>query len=414
MKNLSKASQVVKGDIIWYVDNVTGDVIYATQGEDNKSFYSYAGVKDGVFAHPQALSHYDMWFTESYSLPEVKGMIKLRIASEESFQFKDIEVQHKFNQWSTEVLAGKISSDGNEFLVYTQGVDKSALKKIAGYFSKLHLIKANSVVLLSNQPFGTVKDLFMESQMATAAPIQVVAQVEDAAIVQLVEQFKNGSQEAGEQLYEKYHKSIKDVMWGFIKNNPKMRAKQEDIENELSLEFLRALKRYDGSTKLSTFVYNTLQGIMKNILNPVRNQDDQQMNIGNESGDEEQTELNLNRVEKDYRDRDSEKDNSDYLNSDFLKEVMEQQLDSKLFKIVSDYFFEGKTLKEIGTETGTSGEYVRQLIEKALDKLRKHPDMSTLADDMHLSAESIKIGMIFNESREATDSSTSLTNIKQA
>ena len=50
---------------------------------------------------------------------------------------------------------------------------------------------------------------------------------------------------------------------------------------------------------------------------------------------------------------------------------MIDQLDERYRSIVWDYYFEGKTLREIGSSRGFSKQYAHQELKKAIDMLRK-------------------------------------------
>jgi hypothetical protein len=81
-------AKVTKNEVIWYFDNNTKNIIYAIDGEDNRDLFSFAAVKDGILAHPEKLNHFDLWFTNKYSVPEVTGIVKLKVASDASLETK--------------------------------------------------------------------------------------------------------------------------------------------------------------------------------------------------------------------------------------------------------------------------------------------------------------------------------------
>lgn len=412
MNKLSQLSVNV-GDVIWYVDTITADLIYNIDGQDNSKLVSIAAIRDGVFGHPLEVNHLDLWANYQYSIPELKSLVALRNSSKESFEFKNIELNDKFEKWSNKVVAGKITFDGNKIFIVASHLTELITKKICSFFTRLGLLSTDSVVYFNSEDYGPVSDLFIKPENTTLSnsyPITQLAFIKTAEqesqeVIDLVNEYKNGpdKQSAGEKLYEKYHKLVRQLLNTAWKVNPVYNKYPISEDNEIYSEklqevmvgFLQSLLNFDPSKdKLSTFIYSSVSGNVINALNLSRS-------IGTED-------TNFHTVNAPHSKNEAEEggfsfdrmvDNSQPEvvpeKSDLMELIKKTLQNPKLYKIFTDYEINDRTLEDIGNEYGVTRERIRQLIEKAKEMLRSDPSFK----EYSLDKESIKLGMLFNDNR---------------
>ncbi len=153
------------GHVVWYLDPASQDVVYGIDGTDNTKFYSFEGVRDGVVAHPEHLNHYDIWFTNNYTLPQVKGFVNVRNASEESFEIAAEDIKTKFDNWSRNLVAGRISKDRMTINIIAQVPTEPEVKRIAAFFLKNELLSPETMIYWNLEQTLSVKDLFSQGVM---------------------------------------------------------------------------------------------------------------------------------------------------------------------------------------------------------------------------------------------------------
>lgn len=409
------------GNVVWYLDTSTKNIIYAVDGEDNKEYYSYKGVREGELGFPEHLNHCDMWFTNKYPFPQVTGLVKLRNEDEDCFLFKSTEIDSQFKNWSKDILAGRISSDG-EVLTSFSTISNHImdLKLAVNFFLKKGLIN-NSSMLYWNEEFQGPASYIMGDTEMMLSNKEVTAQAEmtmpaisreDPQIVDLVERYKNGDKEAGDSLFEKYDKLIRGVWYSFLKKmniNPNS-PKAEDALQEAYIDFLNKVKDYNPEkSKFSTFVYHNAEGEIMNFLNPKRHKTDfKQIDTPNNT---ERSEGEINKGLDQVLVQNKEENPNAHI-SERAEEII-SELPEKEQKIIKDYLYNDKTLQEIGDEVGVTRERIRQIINKIIGKIRLDPmiqeqkpeiekEKVDLKQFSELDTERLKLGMIFKDDQEPT------------
>lgn len=437
------------GEILFYLDPITKNVVYAIDGEDNINYYSYQAVrKEGVLAHPEHLNHEDIWFTQNFTLLQVKGFINLRNASEEGFECKAYDIKEKFELWKQNIVAGSITKDNKNINIIASKLLTSETRQVINFFIKNHLINDNSMVSWNSVPQNHAGEFFVikpkpEMLLATklvqgqpvseipdhsapqvsltdSAPSEVVNEPavdvspapaasmpnpgqsrEDPEVLALIEKYKAGDADAADQLYMKYEKLIRGTVNSYLRKYGKETIKGNDVDNpnydlfqEAVVKFLERLKDYDPTKgRLSTFVQINAEGVARNSLNRTPSPE---INIQNKPSSPTYENSDIEDVGQTDFDKMSppEQKNTDM---DELNRVLSdfEAQDPKLGKVLKEYFFNEKTYQQIGDEMGVSKEYIRQIIEKALEKLRTNPAMQAFSRKI----EAIKLDIIFNVSR---------------
>lgn len=493
------------GEILFYLDPVSKEVIYAIDGEDNINYYSYQAVrKEGLLAHPEHLNHEDIWFTQNFTLPQVKGFINLRNASEEGFECKEYDIKEKFELWKQHIVAGSISKDNKKINIISSKLLTSETRQVINFFIKNHLINDQSMVSWNNVPqnhagkFFVIKpkpEMLLATKLVQGQPVpeipshsapqvsltdsvpseiankpaaEVAPQApvinpgqsrEDPEVLALIEKYKAGDSDAADQLYMKYEKLIRGVVNSYLRRYGKETIKGNDVDNpnydlfqEAVVKFLERLKDYDSTKgRLSTFIQINSEGVarhilsrppgrtnitefdqdprLKRVLDEYQNGDKSYEQIGSELGipPEEVKELINKAISLEGKERGLEVNiqnkpsSPTYENNDiedvgqpdfdkmsppeqkntdmdeFNKVINEFEMqDPKLGKVLKEYFYNNKTYQQIGDEIGVSKEYIRQIIEKALEKLRTNPAMQAFSRKI----EAIKLDIIFNNKKE--------------
>lgn len=401
------------GNIVWYLDTKTKNIIWAVDGEDNKEYYSFLGVKQGSLGYPEHLNHYDMWFTNNFPFPQVKGFIKLYEESEDCFMFKLADIETDFHKWKKTILAGRISSDGDAVTAFSETPkDKKDLRLVANFFLKKDLINANTSLYWNEEFQGPASFILggedmlsnvsvenevkqVNAQSEISIPSSTGESKENPRIVDLIQRYRGGDKEAGESLLQQYDKAIRGVWYAFLRKigaspeNPKA----EDALQEAYLYFLDRMKRdYDPEkSKVTTFIYTNLPGIIQNHFNPQRNKEDllEIDTPNNTERNEGENDKGLDQISAP-----EEKDDAGHIAE--RAEAIISQYPEREQQMVRDFFYNGKTLQKIGDEFQVSRERVRQIINDIILRIRRDPKVKEHAPSVE-NDEQVKLGMIFND-----------------
>ena len=415
------------GNIIWYLDTETKNIIWAVDGEDNKEYYSYLGIKEGALAYPQHLNHYDMWFTNNFPFPQVKGFVKLYQDNEECFVFKIADIESDFSKWKKKILAGRISSDG-DVLTSFSGVpeNKKDLRCAVNFFLKKSLINENTSLYWNEEFQGPTSYILGGTEMLSnisndveeqtektvtaqaevtldgGVPEDVGPSNEDPQVISLVERYKNGDREAGETILEKYDKMIRGIWYSYLRkfNLKPDNHKAEDALQEAYMYFLDRLKEYDpAKAKLSTFIFKNTDGVIRNFFNPQRNKEDL-LEIDTPNNKEPLSDRNDDRetLTLDQMHAPVEKDEAGHIAE--RAEAIISQYPEREQTMVKDFFYNKKTLQQIGDDFQVSRERIRQIIEQVILRIRRDPKVREHAPDTD--TEKVKLGMIFKDDCEPT------------
>lgn len=418
------------GETVWYEDPETKDIIYAVDGTDNAGYYSYAAIKDGILAYPEHLNHYDMWLSETYSYPEIKGFITLRNESEQSFEFRDAEIRQKFDDWAERIFAGRIAKDSSKIFLLSESVQNEQLMSVISYFTRIALITDKTMIYWNGEPTVSVSELFSkENEMKLSSTAQVdvtpgtpsdsapmntgtpaaplassepAAPKEDQETTDIVNKYKAGDQSAGEILVNKYSRLILKRLNVNLRARGMPPLRENDFDNpsfeifqDCLLEFLKLLHKFDPmKAKLTTYIQTSIDGIVKNALNPQRNkQENLEVSVPHSKGDtEDEMGMSFDRMPQN---REQQPDANPDENSKYLRQIMDEAFksDPKLYEVLQKRFYENKTLQEAAAEMGVSAEYIRLLENKALELLRANP----LSRNLARKAELLKLEIVFNE-----------------
>ena len=411
-----------KGDILFYVNPSSGDIIYAVEGEDNTNFFSIDGIRKGVLAHPQELNHFDMWFTDTFSIPEVKGLVTLVKASTEAFSPKDQELSEKYTKWSKNVIAGTLSANGKNLVFCTKVHSIKEVKNIAVFFSKKGLIKSGTMLEYNSIQHPAI-DLFVdqrrEEEMTTAVLTTEAQELggptgkQQEENEELVLKFQAGFPEAGELLLQKNDKLIRGLINKWYKiygktipYNVEDDSDYMDLYQESVTYMLTRLQDYTPDKgAVSTFMYNNLEGSIRNYLNPKRDKgESSEISVPHTSNEDDKS-LSFDKMT-------DKTDHGNGESSEVVNQVLEN-LDPRLMAVIKGLYFEDKTLEQIGQEQGYTKEYARQLKEKALNLLRIHPEILRISDGEsrnYVNAELAKMEIIFDEPSRVEFDNASLSN----
>ena len=330
--------------------------MYATNGYDNPSLYSYVGLKtEGVLSYPTSLSHYDLWFNRQFTNNEIKSFKSLIESSDSAFFYKAGEIEGKLKKWSDGLTYGVVSPGGSKLSIAMQLYKPKWVKGICSFFDNLGLTTGKTMVYCNNRRIGEVDSILGDSKHM-AGQMEVFEPNEDAELLNLVQAWKNRDAVAGEKLLGRYEKMIHKLVNDYCKAYNIRSQDKEDILQNTYVQFLTKLDEYDTTKgKLSTFAYVNLSGMLRNSLNRLPDR-----------------ELNLKVERVSYPD-----EMKALVNSSFLKDVV-NELPDRLRIAVGSYFFQNETLEEIGKKLNLTKERVRQLINKGLDELRHNPKVQEL------------------------------------
>lgn len=397
------------GEVIFFVDPPTKNVICSIDGEDNHNLFSYEGIRDGLLAHPVHVSHFDIWFNSNYDPTVIKGFLKLQSASIETFKDKEEEISVKYYSWMKQAITGLISKDSKTIGLSGSSIGKSDVQNVCNFFLKNALANNDTELLVNGHSLGTIQSIFGEEN----PKMIITAQETDAAILQLVEQYKNGDPEtqrnAGDELISRYDKQLRGLLNQAVRqNNGKVNLEDHDYLDKLQnlyTYFLERMKQFDPTkAKITTFIQSNIALIIKNMFNSNRSKIDKHtQTVGpsaSNDGGEAAEDLTFSDPANMTRYKDNNSDEETFENKEFVNNIMENSLDPRLYNILKKYYYDKKTLEQIGQEEGVSFERVRQLINMALEKLRNNPEVKQLSPQAYKKIEALKVQMIFKEPNE--------------
>lgn len=378
-----------EGSVTFYIDPNNNDLKYAIQGMDNKNFISIFAVKRGLLGTPSHLSFFDMWFTDTFSSNEIRGFSKLAALSEESFDEKQVEIEQKFEDFRSKCVWGKISAgSANITLVGIRGRGDSRLGYMLSYFENLGYINGETWVNVNDGIKGKVKDMISRST-DSALMLSSSAQKEDPEVMELIKKYQLGDKEgAGNQLIEKYDGLIHSILEKYKRNYKISPNDEQDLLQDAYVKFLTKLSEYDPQKgKLSTYIYNTIDGLIKNSLNRGAANPEISVDPQSERGEDVDPKLDLSNMPQSREPIPGDTQQQNQMVGDIQSAI--DSLPENEKGIINSYFYSGKTLEQIGIEMGTSKQRIKQIVDKALESLRvKLQDYDTV--------EAIKIAMIFN------------------
>jgi RNA polymerase sigma factor (sigma-70 family) len=405
-----KADDSVYGEVVFFVDPPTKNVICSIDGEDNHNLLSYEGIKDGVMAHPKHVSHFDLWFNNQYDQTTIKNLLRLRYASAESFKPKEEEIEEKYCNWMKQAVTGLISKDSKTLGISADLIGRCDILNICNFFLKNALANPDTNVLVNGKDFGNIEAMFGRQENPKMV---VTAQEDDAQVLSLINNYKSGNpdlqREAGDAIIMKYDKQLRGLL------NAAMRQHQQRIDLEdpnymdklqtLYTYFLERLKEFDPTkAKVTTFIQSNVALIIKNMFNSNRSKIDkhtQTVGPSSTNGDGEQDDMTFDDPKNLNRHRDRSVNQEDvYDNTEFVNNVMQTSLDPKLYNIMKKYYYDGKTYDQISKEEGVSIERIRQLINMALEKLRLNPEVQQMSPSAYKKVECMKVAMLFKHKDE--------------
>ena len=350
-----------EGSILFYIDPKTREVVYAVDGLDNRHFYSYLGIKDAVLAHPTRLAHYDIWFNRQFTDTEIKNFIKLASASDTAFFYKAAEIEGKIREWSGTLTYGVLSPDLKKLEVFSQVEKPRWITGILQFFGNLSLIYGSTMVYYNKRFEGTAGDL-LEANSQMKGKIEIYTPPENEELMNLVQAWKSGNEQAGNALLEKYDLLIKSVVNKYCKAYKVGVHDKDDLLQEAYVKFLTKLEDYNPKLgALSTFVFDSTTGMLRNAINRK----------------EKRKEILYVEDMDTFADKEITSSVSDFTTSKFLHSVVDK-LPDRLRIAVSMKFFDNKSLFEIGNRFGITNEAARQLILKGLEQLRYDPKVQEL------------------------------------
>lgn len=355
-KYVNASQEQEEGAVLFYVDPKTRDIVYATNGYDNPSFYSYVGLKtEGALAYPTSLSHYDLWFNRKFTDNEIKSFQSLIASSDSAFFYKAAEIEGKLRDWSRGLTYGVLSPGGRKLSIAMELYKHKWVTGICAFFENLGLTNDDTLVYCNNRELGNLKSI-LGSYKDMGNKMEVFEPNEDADLLNLVQAWKNRDPNAGEKLIERYERMISRIVNDYCKSYKLNSHDKEDMLQNAYVHFLTKLDDYDPTLgKLSTFAHFHVSGMIRNSLNRAPNK-----------------ELNLT-VEKATQNDEMK----NLINSSYLHDIVDE-LPDRLKIAVSSYFFKNETLDVIGKKLNLSKERVRQLIMKGIDELRFNPKVQEL------------------------------------
>lgn len=363
------------GTILFYVDPDTRDVIYATDGIDNHNFYSYIGLKnEGSLSTPTRLAHYDLWFNRQYSPREIEGFTHLLMDSESAFFYKAAEIEGKIKDWSEILTYGIVLPDGSKLIMSAKN-DKW-VKGVAQFFTNSGLTRLNSVVYVNGIDIGTV-DILLNGEEVMETEVE-----KDKEILGLVTAWKQGDNDAGFLLIQKFDKMITTIVNDQMKICRASKVDKDDLIQESYLKFLDKLRtEYDpNKSKVSSYIFYHVTGVTRNMLNRQKTQEI--TNYYDETGRSKFEGLEAKKIDAVKA----------LIESDYLKSLVDR-LPEKLKMSMKLYFYDGKNIEAVGKHFGLSRQRAHQLIKTAIDRLRYNPRVSEL-DWMEI--EKLKQTLIFD------------------
>jgi len=187
---------------------------------------------------------------------------------------------------------------------------------------------------------------------------------EDPEVLNLIQKYKEShDSDAAEKLIDKYDKLIRSLLSRYSRLYKITPDKKEDILQESYVKFLTQLSEYDPSKgKLSTYVYNTIDGLISNSVTRKTKIDQNTQNMSVTEDDE--TGLDPSKMEQN---REPTPEHNEMLTD--LKTMLDSLPDNQK-DIINQYFYSGKTLEQIGDEKNLSKERIRQVVEQSLETLR--------------------------------------------
>jgi RNA polymerase sigma factor (sigma-70 family) len=380
----------MSNEIIFYVNPATKDIIYGIEGEDNTNYYSFFGVKEGVLANPDNLSFFDMWFTNTYSLPEVKGFISLK-DSEEVFNFRVSEIDGKFDKFLKSTVCGYTSNNKETINFFGKDQDLSHINLVSRFFNRKGFLKDTTQVLLNKEFIGPLSNFLRDAirdknKMNVFADIDESIGKENEEVIQLIKEYLGGSSSAGEALLEKYDKLIKSIVNKYTKNYTFDESRKDDFLQEAYIKFLEKLVDFDpASGRLSTFIYHTITGLVRNLLSRESEESKKEITLHGPSGEDEK--VTYEKTLEQEREPGVEK-----IEGDETVDKLLSKLSPREKEVVEMYLYKDMTLQEIGEQLGgLTRERIRQIFEGALAKMRFS------LGDVGFGVESSKLDIIFGK-----------------
>lgn len=360
------------GTIVFFQDKNTGDIRYAIDGEDNKKYISYLGVKEGCLATPLHLSTYDLWFNNLYSETEIKGFLTLRKYGSESFNIKSSEIETRLKNLYTNSMYGKISVNGEKIFITSNYKSNHNIKGLLRYFIKRNSVNDNTLVVIDNKNFGSIGHVLESSEIEKSSMNK-----EHKIVASWVDEYnKTGNKEVLEKIFDKYLPMIKGRVRSNMNQYNIKEAHFNDMLQECSMEFLRLLPKLDTKkASLSTYTYVSIDGIAKKVIRQFMRFNTRHTLVDNDT-------LNTKSIKADTcKNMDS---------NDFMCWLLSFVHKPAIRQAMYEHYVNKKKFKAISIEMDTTIQRVGQLLEEGKGIMRR-----ALRRNNIKSLEEAKIRMLF-------------------
>lgn len=354
------------GTVFFYVDNITKDVVYAINGEDNSRYYSYAAVKDGKLGYPSKLNFLDMWFSQSHTLPEIKGYTTLVNADEytgDSFYFKNEEIENKYNDWKKSALYGKISSNRNAVNIH--GSNSQEMMVSLRFFLNRKYLRPDSYLYVDGKLRGILKEVLQMERYKCAKK----SVVEDPDITAIVNKYKTtNDHESALTLLSRYDNMIRAVINKYVRTGMLHTQDVEDVIQTSYIKFLGALKTFDPKrAKLSTYAYRTIENTVYSVINEkAQYQRDVSLQAPAKPEQPKTPPMEQTLVDKAPMPQEQvQQQEMEAAVKEFVDSLPQIQKD-----VIQEMFWSGKTLDEVGRNMNMSRQRVKQVLDQGLEALR--------------------------------------------